>query len=101
MVSTAGSRSSAVTAEMPISPVGPVTATVIPTSGVLPGGAAAKPRCRKSLVAAAIFLQRSGEGPHVHGYTYGQCSALVDMRPDPQQSGSNHRAAGNEAPHGR
>ncbi|EUA90218.1 hypothetical protein I551_3255 [Mycobacterium ulcerans str. Harvey] len=28
---TAGSRSSAVTAEMPISPVGPVTATATPT----------------------------------------------------------------------
>ena len=37
---TAGSRSSAVTAEIPISPVGPVTATVIPTWDDLPRRAA-------------------------------------------------------------
>jgi hypothetical protein len=37
--STAGSRSSAVTAEMPISPVGPVTATVSPICAVFPFGA--------------------------------------------------------------
>jgi len=41
MASTVGSRSSAVTAAIPISPVGPV----------LPSRTALKPRCHESLIA--------------------------------------------------
>jgi hypothetical protein len=47
ILSTMGSRSSAVTAEMPISPVGPVTATVSPISDGVPSRSALKPRVTK------------------------------------------------------